>query len=170
MAERGLEQIIDAVNDIPDVNLVLLGEGPLENDLRRRVRDHNLNDRIIFHRFVPIHQLISFISQADLGLSLLIPESENHRYALPNKFFEYIMAGVPVLASSIPTLEEYIRTYKVGRTVDPENRQQLAHTIQEMLNDPAALQTWKNNCRSAAKILNWEAEAIHLRKIYQRLI
>jgi glycosyltransferase involved in cell wall biosynthesis len=113
--------------------------------------------------------LISTAAGADLGIVLFEPTSLNYTYALPNKFFEYIMAGIPVLASNIETFEEYINQYKVGMTVDPSNVMAIAQTIKIMLSDEIKLKKWRDNARKASDVLNWENESAKLKKIYEKI-
>ncbi|MDX1700370.1 MAG: hypothetical protein R3250_07115, partial [Melioribacteraceae bacterium] len=97
---------------------------------------------------------------ADLGLALIENISISYYYALPNKLFEYIMAGVPVLSSNLPQMKIIIDTYGVGRYADPENKGEIISLLKEMLNDTDLLKTYKSNCNVAAKELNWENEFI----------
>jgi len=166
MAHRGLENLVKAVSITENVMLLLVGKGPLEQTLRQLSLSLNISDRVQFMDFVANEQLIPFASQADIGATLLEPVSENHRYALPNKFFEYIMAGIPVLASNIPTLEQYIRRYETGKTVDASDPEKIAKGLQYMLSNKDEYEKWKQNARSAAEELNWEKEAGKLSQYY----
>jgi len=169
MPHRGLEQLIRAMNHIPDAILLLVGGGSIEQLLRNLAAQLNLTSRIVFRDFIPNENLIDFVSQAYIGVSLLEPVSDNHRYALPNKFFEYIMAGVPVLTSNIPTLSNYVNRYEVGRTVDPSDPAQIAREIQFMLTETTEYDKWKVNCQLAANELNWEKESRKLEQWYKAL-
>lgn len=169
MPGRALEKIISAMSLVEDreIRLMLIGNGPLQGILRSRVETLQLQNRIQFHDILPVEQLLTFIRRATLGLAILEPISLNHQNALPNKFFEYIHAGLPVLASNIPTLQQYIDRYAVGRTVDPGDAPAIARALTEMVNDHAKLEIWRNNCRLAADELNWEKESEKLKNIYQ---
>lgn len=165
---RALDKIIAAMSLLTDlrVKLLLIGEGPLLEDLQAQVKHLHLEDRVSFRAMLLPEQLIPFIAQADIGLSIIEADCLNRQYALPNKFFEYIMAGVPVLASNIPTLQYYVDQYQVGRTVEAQDAGRIAETIKEMLADPGQLSIWKENCRRAARELNWNEEAKKLLDLY----
>jgi glycosyltransferase involved in cell wall biosynthesis len=167
MPGRGLENLIKAISEINNINLLLVGEGSIESSLRLLVKKLNLEHKVHFQKFVGNDFIVSFASQADVGVSLLEPVSLNHKFALPNKFFEYIMAGVPVLASRIPTLEEYISKYNVGMVTDPTDPKQISESIKSMIENPEQLREWKDNCFKAARILNWEKESQKLSSIYE---
>lgn len=170
LKHRGLENLIRAISLINNAILLLVGEGPLEPKLRQLIRSLNLSKRVEFRKFVPNDKLISFASQADIGVTLLEPVSENHRYALPNKLFEYVMAGLPVLGSNFSTIEHYINQFQVGRTVDPTNPAQIAQELIFMLTEKEVYDKWKKNCVKATKELNWEIESKKLKQLYDNLI
>lgn len=166
---RGLKSLIESMADLNDIHLVLIGGGELEAELKHRIEELGIGNRISFMGYVPTEFLIKTTSQADLGIALFEPTSVNYAYALPNKFFEYIMAGIPVLASDIETFRHYMKEYDIGMTVNPTDIQAITRSILTMLNDENALKRWKENARKASKILNWENEAKKLIKIYEEL-
>lgn len=168
---RALENIIKAMVKIKDdsIKLMIIGEGLLEDILKDLTNNLGLDRKIQFHPFIANEQLIEFISKAELGLTIIEADCTNRKYALPNKFFEYIHAGLPVLASNIPTLQMYVDKYQVGQTVDPSNIEGIAQTIESMLADRKKLKTWQENCRKAAKELNWANETKKLGEIYRKL-
>jgi glycosyltransferase involved in cell wall biosynthesis len=168
LAGRALENIITAFTKIKDksIKLLLIGEGPLKQKLKEMVDSLDLNNTIEFVNFIPNEQLIEYIRKATIGLSIIQADCTNRKFALPNKFFEYIHAGLPVLASNIPTLDAYTQKYKVGRTVDPENPAEIAKVIEEMVSDPFQLEKWGINCKQASKKLNWQNESQKLAEIY----
>ncbi len=164
---RALPQIIRAMALVhtQKVTLLLVGHGPLEAEIRHMVASLKLEERVLFHDFIPQDQLLSFLSAADLGLVLIQPDSPNRIYSLPNKFFELIGAGVPVLASTIPTLTSYVQKYDIGRCVNPDDPAAIAAAIDEIVPDTKQQALWKAHCRKAAEELNWEQEAERLKEI-----
>jgi glycosyltransferase involved in cell wall biosynthesis len=166
---RGLENLIDSLPQVPEAQLVLIGGGELEDKLKRRVEKCQLKDRVIFAGYIATEQLISATACADLGIALFEPTSINYAYALPNKFFEYIMAGIPVLASNIDTFQAYIDKYKVGLTVDPFDIGEIANTIKLMISNDVKLNEWRKNTQAASKKLNWEMESKKMNRIYENI-
>ena len=164
---RGLLNLFKAFSEIEDAHLVMIGGGELEEDLKEVVEKKNLAKRVTFMGYLPTDDLIRTTAQADLGIALFEPTSINYAYALPNKFFEYIMAGIPVLASNIKTFEDYIGTYQVGLTVDPSDISAISRKLVDMLSDGEKMRQWRSNARKASKELNWELEAKKLIQIYE---
>ncbi len=164
---RALPQILQAMAQVrtKTARLMLVGGGPLEAELRQLVTTLNLGKRVHFHDFIPHEQLVSFLSKADLGLALIQPDSPNRTYSLPNKFFELVGAGVPVLASTIPTLSAYVQKYDIGRCVNPDNPAEIAAAIDAIAEDAKQLSQWRANCLAAAEELNWEQESEILKEI-----
>lgn len=167
---RGLENLIVAVSKLENTRLVLVGGGELHKKLNELVNVLNLNSIVEFKDYINRDLLISHSAQADIGAVLFEPTSMNYSFALPNKFFEYIMAGIPILASNIITLKYYIDKYEVGRTVDPSKPDLIAEKINEMLQNREQLNIWKENCFNAATELNWEKESGKLAEIYEDII
>jgi glycosyltransferase involved in cell wall biosynthesis len=104
--DRGGDVLLGALALLPDCDLVLLGAGdePELHALRAAAASNGLADRVHVLPSVPVDSLLAHTAQADVGVSLLQDTCENHRLALPNKVFEYIAAGVPVVASDLPEL------------------------------------------------------------------
>jgi len=169
LPQRGLEQLVRAMASVKNARLLLVGEGPLETELKQLVTTLKLAEKVQFRAFVPQDILIDFAAQADVGVSLLEPNSENHRLALPNKFFEYVMAGLPVLVSETPTLKNYVERYEIGLTVNNRKPEAIAKALLKMVADKNQLKKWRQNCLRAAKNLCWEKERSTLFKIYSAL-
>ena len=111
--------------------LIFLGDGPLKESLVQEVQTLNVAERVLFLDPVPPDTLLETTASADIGVSLLEDTCLNHRYALPNKLFEYLMAGIPVLTSELPEMENVVLGSNVGRVVRPENPQEVAGALQE---------------------------------------
>ncbi|MFC2088122.1 glycosyltransferase [Calditrichota bacterium] len=167
---RGLENLVKAAGKVVNIRLLLVGGGEIFNELNELVQQLNLTDVVEFKDYINKDMLISHSAQTDIGVVLFEPTSQNYSFALPNKFFEYIMAGIPVLSSDITTLKHYVEKYEIGMTVDPAEPALIANTIEEMLQNKNQMIKWKENCLKAAKELNWEKESGKLAKIYDDVI
>lgn len=168
---RGTEELIEAFlpeYGIGDALLLIIGDGNVMEQLREKVRDLHLEKRVRFLPKMPYEQLMQYSSNATIGVSLDKPGSLNYLYSLPNKLFDYIMAGTPVLVSDLPELRRIVEKYQVGKISINHEPAQIAQCIKEMLKDPEQLNRWKSNCLEAAKEINWEKEEGVIRGIYER--
>lgn len=169
MPSRGLENLIKAMEFIDGGVLLLVGEGILNEKLLDTRKDSGLEDKVFFRPLIPNQLLIEFAKQATLGVSLLEPVSKNHKYALPNKFFEYIQAGLPVIVSEDTTLAEYVDNFNIGLTASPSSPEDIANKINRLLSDNSLLKKCKLECEKLAKTLTYEAEIKKLVSVFKEM-
>lgn len=155
---RGISIVIEALSKIPNAVFLLLGDGDQKETYKKLAQKHGVSDRVIFAGSFCQKELINYTSAADVGLSLIENISISYYHALPNKLFEYIMAGLPVLSSNLPQMKNIIDIYKVGEVVDLENDQLIVELLNKWSNDREQLSRFKSNCLQASKDLNWQAE------------
>jgi glycosyltransferase involved in cell wall biosynthesis len=134
------------------------------------VNKSNLEDKVKFIGKVPFEELVQYTRHADLGLTLDKDTNINYRYSLPNKLFDYIHAGVPVLASDLIEIKKIITQYNVGDCIENHNPKHIAEKINFILGNDSLLQTWKKNTQIAAKELNWEKEEQALIEVYKKFL
>jgi len=168
---RGIELMVDAMQFLPSYQLWIIGRGDIEEELRQRVKDLNLEERVIFKGFVPRERLASFTVLATLGMSLEENLGKNYFYASPNKVVDYIQARVPVLVADLPEMKALVEAYEVGIVVKEEEREarRLAELIQNLVADEKKMNRLRSACEDAACKLNWESEEKRLREFYQDL-
>lgn len=164
--DRGLELLIEAMQFIGNYKLMIVGEGDLSLQLRNLSAKNGLSNKIEFAGKIPHEKLREITSTALLGFSLEQNTNLNYYYSLPNKFFDYINAGVPVLCSDFPEMAKITDRYKTGRTFSGNTPQELAETIIAMLDDRESLYQFHKNCVEASKELCWEKEETKLKGIF----
>ncbi len=155
---RGIKQIIHAVSKLDNVSLVLLGDGEEKNNFIDFAKECKVDDRIHFAGTINQNELINYTAGGDIGVALIENISLSYYHALPNKLFEYIMAGLPVISSNLPQMEKIVNDYNVGITVGLDDTNELIESLKKIINDPNNLERYKNNTRIASKILNWQEE------------
>jgi glycosyltransferase involved in cell wall biosynthesis len=165
---RGCEALTEAISSIPGAHLVFLGDpwpgyGETLDGLTRRL---GVADRVHLVSSVPLGELLGYTREADVGVSLLQDGPENHRLALPNKVFEYVAAGVPVVVSDLPELSRLVREHGIGWTADPANPASVANVLREAL---ARGSERTVALEHAAGALSWEREKDRLLDVYKRL-
>ncbi len=159
---RGIEQLVSAIDDVPDAVLVLLGYGSLEPTLRAAAaRDP---DRIVVLPAVAQGDLLAWIAGADVAAMPIQPTTLNHRLTVPNKLFEAMAAGVPVVASDLPGMAPIVRATGCGVLVDPTDAHALTAGLRRILDAPAGERAaWSEAGRRAiAERYSWEREAPRL--------
>jgi glycosyltransferase involved in cell wall biosynthesis len=155
-------------------HLVLMGTGELAQDLRAAATDVRWGGRIHVLQSVPPGELLSWVASADVGAMPLQPATLNLRLSTPNKLFECLAAGTPVVVSDFPAMRGIVLddpAGALGTVCDPSRSASIALAIDAILalgdSDRAALRV---RCReAAAERWNWEHEARTLLKVYQRL-
>ncbi|MFM2377325.1 MAG: hypothetical protein RLZZ165_2422 [Bacteroidota bacterium] len=169
---RGIELMIGAMAFLPEYRLVVAGCGPLEAEIRRYAASLPHADRILFRGLVPPARLREETASAMLGMSLEEDLGMSYHFALPNKLFDYIQAGVPVLASDLPEMAAVVRRHRVGEVLGAEERtpEMLAARIRRMCEGGDKLAEYTANCHGAAKILNWESEEQKVRELFRPLL
>lgn len=155
--DRGCETLVRAMSSVKDAHLIFLGYGPLKDRLTALVQDLDLDDRITFLDPVSPDEVPSVAVGADVGVTLLEDTCLNHRYALPNKLFEYMAAGVPILASDLPEIRSVVRGYDLGLTVDPSSSDAVADALSEITHSPDQRAHWRSNAAKAVETFNWES-------------
>lgn len=167
---RGIEAAIRAIQFIEGAELWLAGDGDLTNQLKQLVFELKLELKVKFLGRLPIEQLSVITRQADLGISLEEDLGLNYRFALPNKLFDYIQAGIPVLVSNLPEMKKIVAEYGIGMIAETHQRKELAESMKTALFDQEKRSVWKQNLEVAAKELCWENEEEILRKVYSQFI
>ncbi|MCF8361124.1 MAG: glycosyltransferase [Prolixibacteraceae bacterium] len=167
---RGVEEAIMAMKHIENVRLVIAGDGDKYEKCQQIVRNENLADKIIFTGRISPDELANITPHATIGLSIEKDMGLNYRLALPNKLFNYIHAGVPVLASSLPEIKNIVNTYNVGYLINEVTPENISAGLQNMLASPHLLNEWKENCKEAREELSWEKEEKTIKEIYRNFI
>ena len=168
--ERGTEELTLAMQYLDERFLLLfVGSGDVIDVLKGLVKEHGLENRVRFIPKVPHHILKQYTMQAHLGLTVDKPISENYIYSFPNKVFDYVHAGVPVLASRLQEVERIMNLYGIGTFIESYDPKHIAERIQWIYDHPTEYALWKENLSHAAKEINWHEQEKVLLSIYGRI-
>src|SRR4030042_2628560 len=166
----GIEALIQAVSMVPKLHLAIIGEGPLSVQISTLAKHFGISDRIFMRSMVPLSLLLEYTCDADIGACLIENICLSYYYSLPNKLFEYLMAGAPGLVSNFPDMRKVIEDANAGLSTDPSDPQAIASALRQMLADPEALNQMAHNARQVAlEKYNWENESQSLLKVYSQL-
>lgn len=158
--DRHLEALVKAFRYVknPFIDLVFLGGGPLKANLERLVRSLGLRKRVYFHPQVAQKELLNYTQAADAGIIPYQATCLNNYYATPNKLFEFIAAGLPILASSLPEINNIVIAHDLGLTGTMVTPYELALLIDELFQDEGRFSRWKENILRVQDKFSWTCE------------
>ncbi|MBR3376589.1 MAG: glycosyltransferase [Mogibacterium sp.] len=167
---RGIEQLLLAVADLEGVNLLILGNPESEEYKNELIEKYiqPIKDRIIVKSAVPHDQLWEYIGAADLCIALIVPKYRSYFYALPNKLFEAIQAGTPILVSNLPEMKRIVEEYNIGECVEVDDIEAIKSAIKKMLEH--GRQPYEKGIEKAQKELTWDNEKETLKKAYSTIL
>lgn len=162
---RGVRTILNAFAD-PMIkhHVLFMGTGPM---LEEVIEASKLNSRIHYRSPVPPGEVTSYVNSADIGLCLYEDTCLNHRYCLPNKLFESMISGLPVLASNLPDQALLVNKYKAGWIVNPHNDS--VHEFLDQITRAKAVDI-RAGLLDRTFDLSWENEQLILIDVYKSLL
>jgi starch synthase len=168
---RLIEPIIEALEFAPHCVFVIRGPsldafGQQYQAIAERV---GAADRLILQGPVPSGDVVAAACGADAGIWTLPRLCRNFTYALPNKIFEYVAAGLPTLVADYPEARRLVETHKVGLTFDPYAPKSIAKAINRLIDDPAFARSCRENTVAALATLDADAEWQKLVMLYDGL-
>lgn len=170
-AGRNLENLVKGIASLTsaDIHLVLLGDGTLSDRLQRLALRLGMEKRVHFHAAVPQQRLLEITASADAGIIPYQAICLNNYYCTPNKLFEFIAAGLPILASDLPELRRLVVGNAIGTVASLSRPAQLGAAIEHFFGDPDRLQAWREKLASVRDELSWQREGERLQQIYEEL-
>lgn len=165
---RNLEGLVAAMRYVrnPAVVLVILGDGVLSRRLGDRVAKDGLGQRVILKPAVPQAELLGLTTAADGGVIPYQATCLNNFYCTPNKLFEFVAAGVPILASDLPELRAMVHDRDIGMVGDMTAPQQIAGLIDSFFAEQERHARWRANLARVRSEVCWEVEGRKLVQLY----
>lgn len=164
---RGLEMLIESMQFLTDVCLLLVGDGDKAMELKQLAKEKAVSEKVIFIGKIPFENLPSYTQLATIGVSVEEDTGYNYRYALPNKLFDYIHAGKPVLVSDLPEMKNIVETYRCGEVLQNRTPELVARQIQTLLQNTSQLQFYAEQSRKASQELCWQREEEKILQLYR---
>lgn len=166
---RGIEELVESIQYLSNVYLMIIGDGDVIPELKKRVAKLKLENSIIFKRSMPYDEMMQYTQHAQLGLTLDKDTNTNYKFSLPNKLFDFIHAGTPILASKIVEVEKIIKKYQIGLFIENHEPKHIAQQIRVALNRSKLNSKWKSNINKAANELHWGIEKNILIDLYKNI-
>jgi len=171
---RGIEELLEGSRDsgFESLNFIFMGHAGITKfgkSLEKRIVDLAKKHKNIHHvKSVPMNDLLSFTSSASFGVCLTVDNCLNHKYSLPNKFFEYAMAGLPIVVSDLPEMRKLVQKYNCGVVCETVTPYGIVKSIKELLaND---LNKFSKNARRMAEDHSWEVQEKKLLSLYDQVL
>tara|TARA_B110000971_G_scaffold221884_1_gene271269 strand:- start:119 stop:1267 length:1149 start_codon:yes stop_codon:yes gene_type:complete len=164
---RNIETLLTAFseNNDPSCVIVLMGFGPLEDTVKRYAKIHS---NIFFKQAVSQKDLIHYTSSADIGFVLIDKGSLSYELSLPNKLFEYAMAGLGIIASDNFEIKNYVERYNSGLCLSEVNPIRLNDILKKIKNEE--LNVFSKNALIMFQENNWEHQENVLIDIYKKVL
>lgn len=166
-ASRGLEQMLAAALLQKEVAIVLQGFGHLEESLKRLAKEHRSPVRFLPR--VPPEQVTAVCAGADIGVMPVLPDCLNSYYCTPNKVFDYMMAGLALVAADIPEMSRIVKNCGNGLLYDAFSPQDLAASLQQLVSPEVRGAMAQASRHWAERHFHWEAESQKLLTLYHDL-
>lgn len=170
-AGRQLEQVVTAMASVrhPRVHLVMLGSGALKSRLVRLASRGAARGRVHFLDPVPQAELLEWSASADGGIIPYGSDCLNNHLCTPNKLYEFIAAGTPILANDLPELRASVAAHGFGLIREMRDSNSVATAIDEFFADPSALARWRSSLTQRQGEFAWPIEAAKYQTIMRRV-
>ena len=169
---RGIENLMKSLQYMENVHLVLMGYGDekLLDELDQIAEDLDVKER--YSKFGPVHSELvpQYTSSADIGVAPILNSCLSYYLCSPNKVFEYMHAGIPVVCSDFPELRKVVIGEGIGELFDPNNPKDIAESISRIIDDDRESNRYKINSINGSRKYNWGIQSRSLQSIYSRLI
>lgn len=163
---RAFEFLIPAIKRT-SYKLVVVGDGNFMPKLKALIKNYQLEDRVELKGMQPPAVLRYYAEKATLGIGLAEKEGLNQYLSLPNKFTDYIHAGLPQITMNYPEYQKINQQSPVAVLIDHLDVELIARTISKTMEDHSLLQSMREACIKAREVYNWQQEEKKLVAFYQ---
>lgn len=170
-AENGIDYLLKSLRHLPEpIHIVLMGpmQARYEERLNALIQAEAIGNRVSVLPPVPPNRVVYYAADADVGVVAYQKGALNNTATLPNKFFMYLMARLPIVAARFPAMRTIIEKEGIGCLYEPSNVEDMARAIRESL-EPDNHDRMKRNLDRAARTYSWEREAETFVSLYQGL-
>jgi glycosyltransferase involved in cell wall biosynthesis len=174
---RGIEELIEGFAHVtklkPHAKLDFVGSfesKDFEKKIHAKIKEYHLEKNVEFKGKVPYQLIEQYLSSASIGIIPYLPVP-NHLVCLPNKLFEYMAAGVAVIASDFPHYRKVVESSNSGLLINPEEPKSISEALLELLENREVTQNMGENGKVAFnQTYNWNSEEEKLLAFYKKLL
>lgn len=153
---RGIKKIIESLQFLEKTVFCIFGEGNVDEVIFKTAEKFNVRSKVFYMGIKTYYELLDWTSSADMGVVFIRPISFSYRLALPNKLFEYCMAGIPSLVTDLPAMKKIIDEYHIGKLISHKaNSIEIADAIRQILENK---DDYKINCEIASQKLCYDLQ------------
>lgn len=167
--DRGAEEAVEMMQYLKNVILYIIGSGDVFEILKNKISSLNLASKVILKDKMPYLELMKYTQIADLGLSLDKNTNLNYTLSLPNKVFDYLQAGAPILSSNTKVVSKLILENNIGFVTNTHNPKELAEIVKNIFDNKNSYIKCKNKLTELKETFHWENEEKKLIEIYSNL-
>lgn len=168
--DRGGLELIDAVSLADAVTLLIVGAGDHFELLREKVFIMGLAERIKLVSKCTWQTLMRYTRASDAGFSLDKNSNMNYNFSLPNKIFDYLSAGIPVIATDLPEISKIVNEYSCGILIPAPDPDEIRKAIIRLKDNRDLLLKLKHNAVIASETLNWENESKKVEELFKSIL
>ena len=161
---RGIRTMLEVASRLPDVEFLFVGGGAQSHLVAESQRNQK---NVIYVPTVPSCELPKYTVSADVGMQVIRNTCINHYTTDSNKLFEYIQAGIPVIASDFPEIRKVIDSYNVGILVNPSSINDIVDAIIYLKDQE--LEKYSDSISKAQRELSWAVESKKLTDLYDEI-
>lgn len=166
---RGAEELLEAIAIQDKLFLCVVGKGDVINNLKKRSSKPDLISKVLFVDALPYEKMMQYTINADVGVSLDKPNNLNYLYSLPNKVFDYLKVGIPIVCSDLVELSKIINIYNCGILIKNHQPKSILTALNSVL-DEKNYSIFKAAALRVNNELNWENESESLINCYKKLV
>ncbi len=165
--DRGAEEAVEMMKYLDKTLLIIAGSGDVIPSLKQYVSSSRLGEKVKFIAKMPYSELMKYTAVSDIGLSLDKDSNINYRFSLPNKLFDYIRAGIPVMASDLPEVRKVLEETRSGLITADHDPVRMAAMVTSLRSDYQHFDDLKKQAVKAAGRYSWETEVKAIKSWYE---
>jgi len=164
---RSFETLIPAMKDV-NGQLLICGKGNFLTQAMLLAKEHNVEDKVLFKGAIEPSELRMITQRSHVGVMLFESTGLNQYYSLANRFFDYMMAGIPQLCVNYPEYAAIIKDFPFAYLINDTSSETIAEALNNLLKDVVLYQSLQKNAMIAREKLNWNEEEKRLIQFWKQ--